>query len=406
MPNVLLGVCGGIAAYKSAELVRELQRNDADVRVIMTRAAQEFIQPLTFASLTGHKVFTDLWAESTALDNTASIEHITQAQWADVLLIAPATANTIAKFAHGLADDFLSATYLATKAKVVLAPAMNVNMASHPATRANLMALEQRGHTIVASESGYLACGMTGDGRLAEAESIVRATLDHLHLTRDLAGETVLVTAGGTREPIDPVRFLGNRSSGKMGYALAAAAERRGARVVLISAPTSLAPPAGCEFISVNTAQDMHAAVLARLPEATMVIKAAAVADFRVRHVASTKLRRDGALSLELEPTEDLVRSIVEHRLPGTLVIAFAAEMSVDIERARAKLKRKGADGIVLNDVSDPSTGFDSDRNAAVFLAGESAVYLPAASKNHIAMQILDQALVLRVSQQASLQLS
>jgi phosphopantothenoylcysteine decarboxylase/phosphopantothenate--cysteine ligase len=405
MPKVLVGVCGGIAAYKAAEVVRELQRSGAEVRVIMTRAAQEFIQPLTFASLTGHKVFTDLWSDSVAADNSVAIEHIAQAQWADVLLIVPATANMLAKLAHGLADDFLSATYLATEASVVLAPAMNVNMANHPATRANLLALEQRGHTIVPSENGYLACGMTGDGRLADVETIVRATLEHLHLTRDLAGETVLVTAGGTREPIDPVRFLGNRSSGKMGYALAAAAERRGARVLLISAPTSLPPPRGCELISVNTAQEMHAAVLARLPESTVVIKAAAVADFRVRHVAATKLQRDGALTLELEATEDLVQSAVEHRIAGTLVIAFAAEMGLDVERARAKLVRKGADAIVLNDISAPGTGFDSDRNAAVFLTADAAVHLQEASKDRIAAQILDQILELRSRQRATLQL-
>jgi phosphopantothenoylcysteine decarboxylase/phosphopantothenate--cysteine ligase len=402
MPNVLLGVCGGIAAYKSAELVRELQRNGANVRVIMTRAAQEFIQPLTFASLTGHKVFTDLW-ESQAVSDT--IEHIAQAQWADVLVIAPATANTLAKLAHGLADDFLSAAYLATEAPVVLAPAMNVNMASHPATRANLLALEQRGHTVVASESGYLACGMTGDGRLADIETIVRAVLDRLHPIGDLGGETILITAGGTREPIDPVRFLGNRSSGKMGYALAAAAERRGARVILVSAATTLGPLRNCEVISVNTAAEMHTAVLERLSEATIVIKAAAVADFRVSQVALTKLHRDGALSLDLEPTEDIVRSVVDHRRPSTLVIAFAAEMGLDIVRAREKLHRKGADAIVLNDITRPDLGFDSDRNAAVFVTGETAVPLPESSKDEIAARILDQAMALRTHQLAALQL-
>lgn len=401
MPNVLLGVCGGIAAYKSAELVRALQRNGADVRVIMTRAAQEFIQPLTFASLTGHKVFTDMW-ESQAESDT--IEHIAQAQWADVLVIAPATANTLAKLAHGLADDFLSAAYLATEAPVVLAPAMNVNMASHPATRGNLLALEQRGHSVVASESGYLACGMTGDGRLADIETIVRAVLDQLNPISDLGGETILITAGGTREPIDPVRFLGNRSSGKMGYALAAAAERRGARVILVTAATTLAAPQNCEVISVNTAAEMHTAVLERLPDATIVIKAAAVADFRVSWVAGTKLHRDGALSLDLEPTEDIVRSVVDHRRSGTLVIAFAAEMGLDVVRARDKLHRKGADAIVLNDITRPDLGFDSERNAAVFITGETVVSLPEASKSEIAARILDQAKALRGRQMAALE--
>jgi phosphopantothenoylcysteine decarboxylase/phosphopantothenate--cysteine ligase len=391
--NVLLGVCGGIAAYKSAELVRELQRRGATVRVILTRSAQEFIQPLTFASLTGYKVFSDLW-ESPA--DASVIEHIAQAQWGDVFLIAPTTANTLAKLAHGLADDFLSATYLATEAKVILAPAMNVNMWKHPATRSNVSALEQRGHRIVEPGSGYLACGMTGDGRLADTETIVHEVFAQMDRRRDLVGETVLVTAGGTREPIDPVRFLGNRSSGRMGYALAAAAEQRGARVILVSAATALAPPPGCEVLPVETAEDMHAAVLFRLPEATMVIKAAAVADFRVRHISAYKLHRDAPPILELEATEDIARSVAERKGPGTLLIAFAAEMGLDVQRARAKLVRKGADAIVLNDVSRPGMGFDSDRNAAVFLTSDSEIHLAESSKSDIAAQILDQAVALR----------
>ena len=391
--NVLLGVCGGIAAYKSIELVRELQRRGANVRVIMTRSAQEFVQPLTFASLTGYKVFTSLWETP---GDAAVIEHIAQAQWADVLLIAPATANTLAKLSNGLADDFLAATYLATKAQVIIASAMNVNMWDHPATRAHVAALEQRGHRVIAPESGYLACGMTGDGRLADTETIVREVFGSLHPQRDLVGETILITAGGTREPIDPVRFIGNRSSGRMGYALAAAAERRGARVILVSAPTALAPPPRCEVLPVETAEDMHAAVLYRLPEATVVIKAAAVADFRMRQISSDKLHRDAPLVLELEPTEDITRSVVEQRTSGTLVIAFAAEMGLDIARAREKLLRKGADAIVLNDVSRAGVGFDSDRNAAVFLTEDTEVNLPEASKEHIAAQVLDQVSALR----------
>jgi len=391
--KVLLGVCGGIAAYKSAELVRELQHRGAEVRVMMTRSAEEFIQPLTFASLTGHRVFTSLWDSPS---EASVIEHIAQAQWADVLVIAPATANTLAKLSHGIADDFLSATYLATEAKVVLAPAMNVNMWNHPATRANISALEKRGHRIVQPESGFLACGMTGDGRLADIEIIVREVFEQMNHRQDLLGETVLVTAGGTREPIDPVRFLGNRSSGRMGYALAAAAEQRGARVILVSAPTALAPPPRCEFLPVETAEDMHAAVLYRLPEATIVIKAAAVADFRVRHVAGDKLHRDAPPILELEATEDITRSVVENKTPGTLVVAFAAEMGLDVSRARAKLLRKAADAIVLNDISGTGIGFDSDRNAAIFLTHESEVHFAEASKSEIASQILDQVSLLR----------
>ena len=391
--KVLLGVCGGIAAYKSVELVRELQRRGAEVRVIMTTSAQQFIQPLTFASLTGHKVFTSLWDSPS---EASVIEHIAQAQWADVLVIAPATATTLAKLTHGIADDFLSATYLATNAKVVVAPAMNVNMWNHPATRANISALQQRGHRIVEPGSGFLACGMTGDGRLADIEVIAGEVFEQVNARQDLVGETVLVTAGGTREPIDPVRFLGNRSSGRMGYALAAAAEQRGARVILVSAPTALAPPPGCEVLSVETADDMHAAVLYSLPEPTIVIKAAAVADFRVRHVAVDKLHRDAPPVLELEPTEDITRSVVERRTPGTLVIAFAAEMGCDIARAREKLVRKGADAIVLNDIREPGIGFDSDRNAAIFLTQASEVHLAESSKSEIASQILDQVSLLR----------
>jgi phosphopantothenoylcysteine decarboxylase/phosphopantothenate--cysteine ligase len=391
--KVLLGVCGGIAAYKSAEMVRELQRGGADVRVIMTRSAQKFIQPLTLASLTGHKVFSSFW-DSPA--DASVIEHIAQAQWADVLLIAPATANTLAKLAHGTADDFLSASYLATEAKVVLAPAMNVNMWNHPATRANVLALQQRGHRIVEPGSGYLACGMTGDGRLADTEAIVREVLEQGNRRRDLVGETVLITAGGTREPIDPVRFLGNRSSGRMGYALAAAAEDRGARVILVSAATALMPPPRCEVVPVETAEDMHVAVLSRLPEATIVIKAAAVADFRVSDVSAEKLHRDDPPILKLEPTEDMARSIVEHKAAGTLVIAFAAEMGFDTVRAREKLLRKGADAVVLNDISRRGVGFDSDRNAAVFLTREADVQLGESSKSEIASRIFDQIILLR----------
>jgi phosphopantothenoylcysteine decarboxylase/phosphopantothenate--cysteine ligase len=394
--KVLVGVCGGIAAYKSVELVRELQRQGAEVRVIMTRAATEFIQPLTFASLTGHKVFTTLWESGS---EASLIEHIAQAQWADLFVIAPATATTLARLSHGMADDFVSATYLATKAKVVLAPAMNVNMWNHPATRQNVSVLERRGHRVIEPETGYLACGMTGDGRLAEIEEIVREVLEQVIQRQDLVGETVLVTAGGTREAIDPVRFLGNRSSGRMGYALAAAAEQRGARVILVSAPTALTPPPRCEFLPVETAEDMHAQVLYRLPEATIVIKAAAVADFRVRHVAADKLHRDLPPVLALEATEDITRSVAEHKAPGTVLIAFAAEMGLNVARAREKLLRKRADAIVLNDISRSGIGFDSDRNAAVFLTQDSEVHLNESSKSQIAAQILDQVSCLRSGQ-------
>jgi phosphopantothenoylcysteine decarboxylase / phosphopantothenate---cysteine ligase len=423
-PRVTVGVCGGVAAYKAAELVRELQQHGVDVHVVMTRAAQEFIQPLTFSSLTGHKVITSLWsapddeaAPPSGLDEHGQIEHIAEAQAAEALVIAPATAHVLAKMAHGLADDFLTTMYLATTAPVIVAPAMNVNMWNHPATRANIKLLRERGATIVEPDSGYLACGMTGSGRLASIEVIAQAVLAALAgkqtgpakpgRKKDMAGETVLVTAGGTREAIDPVRFLGNRSSGKMGYAIAEAAHRRGAQVVLVSAPTALSPPARCAFVPVTSAEEMRVAVMEHLPQATVVIKAAAVADFRMSTVGTQKLRREGALHLDLEPTEDIVRSVVESRQvarggPGTLVIAFAAELNANVARAREKLQAKGADAIVLNDVSRPGIGFDSDRNAATFITSDRAVDIPEMSKRDMADRILDQILALRTAPVAS----
>jgi phosphopantothenoylcysteine decarboxylase/phosphopantothenate--cysteine ligase len=403
--KVTLGVTGGIAAYKSAEVVRALQRHSLDVHVVMTRAAEEFVRPLTFASLTGHKVITSLW-ETDAYEGTG-IEHISEAQSTNLLLVAPATADTLAKFAHGLADDFLSTLYLATTAPVLVAPAMNVNMWNHAATQANLATLRQRGVEIIEPGSGYLACGMTGSGRLAEIDEIVHAVLALIqrlneHPARDLAGETVLITAGGTREPIDLVRFIGNRSSGRMGYALAEAAIARGAKVILISAPTALATPAGCERIDVTTASQMHEAVLAHLPQATIVIKAAAVSDFRPTAVAPQKLRRSGPLTLSLEPTEDIAQSVAAHRNPGTLLIAFAAETPIDtqdlIRNAREKLIRKGADAIVANDVSQPALGFDSERNAATFITPTREVAFPAQSKSDLAHHILDEVAHLRAA--------
>jgi len=399
--KVTVGVSGGIAAYKAAELVRSLQRQALDVHVVMTEAAQKFITPLTFASLTGHKVITGLWPSTNALgaqagDFDASIEHIAEAQSTDALVVAPATANVLARFAHGLADDFLTTLFLATQAPVIVAPAMNVNMWEHPATRANLELLESRGVRIVAPEKGPLACGMTGSGRLAEPEVIVEAVLGQLHRRHDLAGETLLVTAAGTREAIDPVRFLGNRSSGKMGYAVAEEAQRRGARVVLVSGPSSLTPPANCEFVSVVTAEEMRRAVLSRLDQATIVIKAAAVADYRPKVLAEHKMKRSGPITIEFEPTTDILREVVVSKRPETLVIGFAAETENLIEHGRDKLLRKGADAIVLNDVSRPGLGFDSDNNAATFLTPRTAIELPAMTKHELASRILDEVIALR----------
>src|SRR5277367_7157090 len=297
--RITLGVTGGVAAYKAAELVRRLQQEGFTVQVVMTRGAREFVTPLTFAALSGQKVITDLFAGAAASGEAnleSAIEHIAVAQRTDLLLVAPATADILAKFARGIADDFLTTLYLATTAPVIVAPAMNVNMWNHPATCANLALLEERGVRIVSPDSGYLACGMVGSGRLAENETIVQAVLDILNHRNDLAGETVMITAGGTREAIDPVRFLGNRSSGKMGYALADAAAKRGAKVILVSAPTALRAPANCEVVPVVTTEEMRAAVLNRLAESTIIIKAAAVADYRPVIQAEQKLKRSGPL--------------------------------------------------------------------------------------------------------------
>lgn len=396
--KVTVGVSGGIAAYKAAELVRTLQQHALDVHVVMTEASMQFVQPLTFASLTGHKVITTLWTPPESPDSNldSAIEHIEAAQTTDLLVVAPATANVLAKFAHGIADDFLTTLYLATPAPVIVAPAMNVNMWQHPATQANLETLASRNVHIVPPNSGYLACGMTGSGRLADTPNIVEAVLGVLHHRNDLAEETVLVTAGGTREALDPVRFLGNRSSGKMGYALAEAAERRGARVILVTAPTALRPPTNVEVIPVTTTEEMRFAVLGNMAQATIVIKAAAVADYRPHRPAEQKMKRSGPLTIELEPTEDILAEAVARRHAGQLIIGFAAETQDPVAHGRAKLLRKGADAIVLNDVSREGIGFDSDRNAVTFLTPTTAVELPEMAKRDLADRILEEILGLR----------
>jgi phosphopantothenoylcysteine decarboxylase/phosphopantothenate--cysteine ligase len=396
--KVTVGITGGIAAYKAAELVRGLQKHALDVHVVMTAGAQKFVQPLTFAALTGHKVITGMWesADTPGGNAASAIEHMDAAQTTDALVVAPATADILAKFAHGIADDFLSTLYLATTAPVIVAPAMNVNMWNHPATQANIETLANRSVRMVAPDSGYLACGMTGAGRLADNEAIVEAVLRVLHFRNDLAGETVLITAGGTREALDPVRFLGNRSSGKMGYAMAEAAQRRGARVILVSAPTALRPPANCEVVPVVTTEEMRQAVLSRLDQATIVIKSAAVADYRPRVQADQKLRRSGPLTLDLEPTQDILAEIVSRRRPGQLIVGFAAETQDALAHGRDKLLRKGADAIVLNDVSREGVGFDSDRNAVTFLTRDRSIELAEMAKRDLADHILDETLTLR----------
>jgi len=389
--KVVLGVSGGIAAYKAAEIVRLLQERGIRVQVVMTHAAQEFVRPLTFAALSGEKVITDMFSAGNDAPNIDSaVEHIAVAQSLDALLVAPATADVMAKFAQGIASDFLTTLYLATTAPVIVAPAMNVNMWEHPATRANLEILKARGVRIVEPGTGYLACGMTGAGRLAENEAIVAATLKALGASRDLAGETVLITAGPTREKIDPVRYLTNRSSGRMGYALAEAALRRGARVLLVSGPTAITPPGAAEVTRVESAEEMRQAVLDLLPHATIVIKTAAVADYRPKNAASQKIKRSGPLALELEPTADILQEIARAR-KSQVIVGFAAETQNALENARKKLASKSLDAIVVNDVSREGVGFDSDRNAVTIITHDEIIEVPETTKWEVAQRVLDQ---------------
>jgi phosphopantothenoylcysteine decarboxylase/phosphopantothenate--cysteine ligase len=394
--KIALGVTGGVAAYKAAELVRRLQQEKLDVQVVMTRAAQEFITPLTFAALTGKKVITEMFgADDAAPANLESaIEHIAVAQRIDLLLVAPATADILGHFAHGIAGDFLSTLYLATKAPVVVAPAMNVNMWEHPATQENLATLRARGVHIVDPDEGYLACGMTGAGRLAATEAIVEKVCGALGLRHDLEGQTVLVTAGPTREDIDPVRFLTNRSSGKMGYALAEAAVRRGARVVLVSGPTDLPVPEGVDWVPVRAAEEMRDAVRERSADATIIIMAAAVSDYRPAAAQTHKLKRgDERLIVQLEPTPDILAELGREK-GHRVIVGFAAETDHLAENARSKLARKGADMIVANDVSQEGAGFDIDTNiVTLFLRDGRDIPLPKLSKFEVANRVLDRIL-------------
>jgi phosphopantothenoylcysteine decarboxylase / phosphopantothenate---cysteine ligase len=395
--KVALGVTGGIAAYKAAEIVRLLQDRGIRVQVVMTRSAQEFVRPLTFAALSGEKVITGMFSpgEGHEANIDSAIEHIAVAQSIDALVVAPATADVLAHFAQGIAGDFLTTLYLATTAPVVVAPAMNVNMWNHAATQANLEILRQRGVRIVEPGSGYLACGMTGAGRLAENEAVVAAVLEALGASQDLTGEVVLITAGPTREKIDPVRYLTNRSSGRMGYALAEAALRRGARVLLISGPTALTPPGAAEVTAVESAEEMRDAVLRLLPQASIVIKTAAVSDYRPKAAAGQKMKRKGPMSLELEATPDILKEL-SARKESRIVVGFAAETENVLENARQKLVAKNLDAIVVNDVSHEGVGFDSDRNAVTIITGDEVVEVPETTKWEVAQRVLDHVARLR----------
>ena len=400
--KIALGVTGGIAAYKAAEILRLLQDRGIRVQVIMTRAAQEFVRPLTFAALSGEKVISEMFSggEEHEPNIDSAIEHIAIAQAIDALLVVPATADVLAHFAQGVATDFLTTLYLATTAPVVVAPAMNVNMWNHPATQANLEILRKRGVKIVEPSSGYLACGMVGQGRLAENQAVVAAVLETLGATQDLGGETVLITAGPTREKIDPVRYLTNRSSGRMGYALAEAALRRGARVLLISGPTNLTPPGAAELTRVESTEQMRDAVMSLLPQATIVIKTAAVSDYRPKSAAGHKLKRKGPMTLELEATPDILKELSQKKT-SQIVVGFAAETENALENARQKLVSKNLDAIVVNDVSREGIGFDSDRNAVTIITHDEVVDVPEAAKWEVAQRVLDQVAKLRQSRKS-----
>ncbi len=399
--RIALGVTGGIAAYKAAELVRLFQDRGLEVQVVMTRAARAFVSPLTFASLSGRKVISEIFGAENGGDQAnveSAIEHIAVAQSIRALVVAPATADIIAKMAHGIADNFLTTLSLATKAPLVVAPAMNVNMWEHPATQANVQMLRERGARVIDPDEGYLACGMTGAGRLASIERIAAAVFETLGLRADLKSETVLVTAGPTEEPIDAVRYLSNRSSGKMGYAVAEAARRRGARVILVSGPARLSPPEGVEIERVRTTEDMAEAVFRHLGEATAVVMAAAVADYRPAEVYLRKLKKeDGPPPVHLVPTHDILAEVSRRRRPGLVLVGFAAETEDVLGNAARKLKRKQIDMIVANDVTQEGAGFEVDTNiVTLVLPGGEAKPLDKMSKFEVANRILDEVVEIR----------
>jgi phosphopantothenoylcysteine decarboxylase/phosphopantothenate--cysteine ligase len=397
--RVALGISGGIAAYKAAELLRLLQERGLEVQVVMTRNACEFVAPLTFAALSGRKVITQMFGGPQGGANVESaIEHMAVAQEIDALVIVPATANVLAKVAHGIADDFLTTLCLAIKVPLIVAPAMNVNMWEHPATQKNLEILRERGVKVLLPDEGYLACGMTGAGRLTSVQTIVQAVFATLGVSDELSGECVLVTAGPTEEPLDEVRYLSNMSSGKMGYALAEASRRRGARVILVSGPAHLTPPAGMEFERVRTAEQMAQAVLSHFEQATVVLMAAAVADFRPAEVHPGKMKKqDGVLTLKLEPTPDILAMIASRRRPEQIVVGFAAETENLLAQATSKLHAKRLDFIVANDVSQEGAGFHSDTNIVtlVFPDGRNKP-LEKMSKLDVAQRVLDEVVALR----------
>lgn len=392
--TIVFGVTGGIAAYKSCEAVSRLKKLGATVCVIMTKNATEFVAPMTFETLSNQPCVVDTFARPERWE----VEHVSLAKRADLFVIAPATANIMAKLAHGIADDMLSTTCLATRAPMLIAPAMNTGMWENVATQENLKILQARGMHFVGPEGGYLACGDVGAGRMSEPAQIVERCVQLLTAARDMQGLRVLITAGPTCENIDPVRFITNRSSGKMGYALAEAALRRGAQVTLVTGPVSLTPPQGAQVEPVRTTEDLLQRMLALAPEQDIVIQAAAPADYRAQQIAPQKLKKqgDGALTLTFVPTPDVAKAVGEGKHDGQILVGFAAETETAVENARKKLDSKHLDMIVANDVTQPGAGFDVDTNIATIITHQQAESLPIMTKKALADEILTRALALR----------
>lgn len=391
--RIVMGVTGGIAAYKACEVVSRLKKLHAQVDVLMTENATRLVAPLTFETLSGRPVCVDTFARSESWD----VKHISLAQKADVLLVAPATANLMAKLAHGVADDMLTTTLLATKAPVLLAPAMNTGMWTNPATEENLRILLSRGVRVIGPESGFLACGDTGAGRMSEPEAIVNAVTALLAPSGALAGKKVLVTAGPTRERIDPVRYLTNDSSGKMGYALAEAALRRGAQVTLVSGPVQLLPPPGAEIIPVTSTQQLYDVMLEKCAQQDIILQAAAPADYRAEQTASSKLKKQNGqpLVLTLVENPDVAQAVGERKHPGQVLVGFAAETDDLLENAQRKLERKHLDMVVANDVTQPGAGFGVDTNIVTLITADQREALPILSKKETAERILDKVISL-----------
>ena len=392
--NVVLGVTGGIAAYKACELTSRLRKAGAQVYVIMTENACNFVAPLTFETLSNHPAVTDTFARP----DTWEVEHIALAKRADVFVIAPATANILAKMAHGIADDMLSTTVLATHAPIIVAPAMNTGMWDSIATRENVKTLESRGVRFVGPEGGFLACGDTGAGRMSEPKEIFNAIADILCPRRDLEGLRVLVTAGPTQEKIDPVRYISNRSSGKMGYAIAEAAAQRGAKVTLVTGPVKLSPPRDVETVSILSTQDLYDVMTVRCPDMDIVIQAAAPADFTPAHAAEQKIKKqgDGDLVITLKQTPDVAAQVGKLKKPGQTLVGFAAETNDVLENAQGKLKKKNLDMIVANDVTAAGAGFDVDTNIVTFVTSKGKETLPCLPKRQVADELLDRVILLR----------